>query len=190
MENLRMKVLIVCFTLVSGTCLAQIATVSKLQMAGSFLEVCGRAKTQLSKEQGDTLKNASPSQMMDSLKKAMDDRLAEETMCIGYVAGLVEGWKEGHEHGVAAAQFPEGWPQDEKKALAALPLKRLQAASAAMKVDVPCIPDYVTIGQERDILVKYIREQQGKNPFIGIAMTHRVIWLAFQQAFPCTSQPK
>jgi hypothetical protein len=91
-------------------------------------------------------------------------------------------------HGVAAAQFPEGWPQDEKKALSALPLKQLQVASAAMNVDVPCIPDYVTIGQERDILVKYIREQQTKNPFISAAMTHRVIWLAFQQAFQCPAR--
>jgi Rap1a immunity proteins len=190
MENLKMKVLIVCFTLVSSMCFAQIASISKLQTAGSFLEVCGRADTQLSREQGETVKNAPPSQVVDSLKKAMDDRLAEETMCIGYVAGLVEGWKEGHEHGVAAAQFPDGWPQDEEKALIALPLKQLQAANAAMKVDVPCIPDYVTIGQQRDIVVKYIREQQTKNPFIGIAMTHRVIWLAFQQAFPCTLQPK
>jgi hypothetical protein len=59
-----------------------------------------------------------------------------------------------------------------------------------MKRDVPCIPDYVTLGQLRDILVKYIREEQAKNPFIGIAMTHRVIYLAFRQAFPCTMQPK
>ena len=95
----------------------------------------------------------------------MQDCLTEEAMCIGYVAGLVEGWKEGHEHGVEAAQFPDGWPQDEKNALTALPVKQLQVATAAMKVDVPCIPDYVTIGQERDILVKYIRERKKTNPF-------------------------
>lgn len=178
--------LVACFLCIPSVCVAQIAPVSKLRTAGGFLEVCGRTDTQLSKEQGETVKNAPPSQMMDSLKKAMDDRLAEETMCIGYVAGLIDGWREGHEHGVAAAQFPDGWPKDEQKALAALPLKQLQGASAAMKLDVPCIPDYVTIGQERDILVKYIRD----NPFVGIALTQRVMWLAFQQAFPCTMQPK
>lgn len=111
-------------------------------------------------------------------------------MCLGYVTGLTEGWKEGNEHGVTAAQFPDGWPQDEEKAVKALPLKQLQSANAAMKVDVPCIPDYVTFGQLRDILVKYIREEKEKKPFITAAMTHRVIWLAFQQAFPCTMQPK
>jgi hypothetical protein len=127
---------------------------------------------------------------VDALKKATDDRLAEETMCLGYMAGLIEGWKEGHEHGVTAAQFPDGWPQDEKKALSTLPLKQLQAANAAMNVDVPCIPDYVNVGQERDILVKYIRDQQKTNLFIGIAMTHRIIYLAFQEAFSCKLQPK
>ena len=111
-------------------------------------------------------------------------------MCVGYVAGLTQGWKEGHEHGVTAAQFPDGWPQDEEKALKALPPKQLQTANAAMKVDVPCIPDYVTIGQERDILVKYIRDTQSKNPFMTAAMTHRLIWLAFQQAFPCKLEPQ
>jgi hypothetical protein len=176
--------------LTPALCAAQIAPISKLQTASGFLEVCGQPDTQASKDQIDTVKKAPPSQAIDAVKKAMDDRLAEETMCFGYVVGLVEGWKEGHEHGVAAAQFPDGWPEDEKKALAALPLKQLKAASAAMNVDVPCIPDYVNIGQERDVLVKYIREQQKTNPFLGIVMTHRIIYLAFQEAFPCKLQPK
>jgi hypothetical protein len=135
------------------------------------------------------MKSAPPSQAMTALNKAMDDHFAEQVMCIAYVAGLTEGWKEGHQHGVVAAQFPDGWPKDEDKAIKALPQKQLEAADAAMKVDVPCIPDYVTIGQERDVLVKYIREQDKINPFIRIASTRHVIWLAFQQAFPCTLQP-
>lgn len=180
------QVALLCLILAPAFCFAQIAPVSKLQTAGGFLEVCGRSDTQLSKEQTGTLKSAPVGQTMEALKKAMDDRLAEEAMCLAYVAGLAEGWKEGHEHGVTAAQFPDGWPEDEEKAVKALPLKQLQAANAAMKVDVPCIPDYVTIGQMRDILAKYIRE----HPLIDPAMTHHVIWLAFQQAFPCTLQPK
>lgn len=184
------RVLIVSILFFSSLCFAQIASISKLQTAGGFLEVCGSDVSQPSKEQVETVKNAAPSQVMDSIKQAMADRLAEQIMCHSYVVGLIEGWKEGHEHGVLAAQFPNALPQDEKKALSTLPLKQLQAATAAMKTDVQCIPDYVNIGQEKDILVKYIREQQKTNPFIGIAMTHRVIWLAFQQAFPCTLQPK
>lgn len=181
-----MKALALPILFLSSICFSQVAPISKLQTAGGFLEVCGRADTALSKDQLETAKAAPPSQAMDALKKAMDDSLVETAMCLGYVAGLVEGWKEGHEHGVTAAQFPDGWPKDEKKALSALPLKQLQAATAAMTVDVPCIPEYVTIALERDILVKFIRD----NPLIGIAMTNRVMWLAFQQAFPCTLQPK
>ena len=178
--------LIACLTFLSSMCFAQIAPISKLQTADGFVEVCGQPDSQPSRDQLATMKKSPPSQLADALRKAMDDRMAEEAMCIGYVAGLVEGWKEGHEHGVAAAQFPEGWPQDQEKALAALPLKQLQAANLAMNVDVPCVPDYITIGQERDILVKYIRS----NPLLGAAMTHRVIWLAFQEAFPCKLHPK
>jgi hypothetical protein len=185
-----MKALLMCLVFLSSICFGQIAPVSKLLYAGGFLEVCGAGDTQPSTEQIATMKSAPPSKAMDALTKALDDHLAEETMCVGYVAGLTEGWKEGHEHGVAAAQFPDGWPKDEDKALKALPLKQLAAADAAMKVDVPCIPDYVTIGQERVILIKYIREQQKTNPFVGMALTRHIIWLAFQQAFPCTLQPK
>jgi hypothetical protein len=91
-----MRGLIIGFTFLSSMCFAQIATISNIQMAGGFLDVCGRPETQLSKAQMDTVKNAPPSQTMDVLKKAMDDRLAEQILCIGYVAGLIEGWKEGH----------------------------------------------------------------------------------------------
>jgi hypothetical protein len=128
-----MKALIMFILLLPCVSFAQIASISKLLTADGFLDVCGGSESQLSKEQVAAMKSAPPSQAMDALKKGMDDRLAEEAMCIGYVAGLTEGWKEGHEHGVVAAQFPDGWPRDEKKALSALPEKQLQAASAAMK---------------------------------------------------------
>lgn len=128
-----------------STCSAQIAPLSKLWTAGGFLEVCGRGDQELSKEQLATVKNAPPSQLTEKLKEAMADRTAEFAMCLGFVSGLQQGWKEGHEHGVIAAQFPDGWPTDEKKALAALPVKQLDAAGRAMTVDVPCIPGYVII---------------------------------------------
>jgi hypothetical protein len=180
------RILAVLFACLSTISFAQIAPVSKLLTAGGFLEVCGREATQLSKEQAQELKSSPPSNSNEAFNKALADRTAEEAMCLGYVVGVKKGWREGHEHGVVAAQFPDGWPKDEQKALSALPLKQLQAARAAMKIDVPCIPDYVTVGQMRDILVKFIRE----NPLLGVAMTSRVMWLAYQQAFPCTLEPK
>jgi hypothetical protein len=182
-----MKTLIAVFILLSSVSFAQIATVSNVQTAGGFLDVCGQPDTQLSKAQTEELMKVPPSQFADKLGKEMANKTADVSMCFGYLAGLIEGWKEGHEHGVIAAQFPEGWPKDEKKALAALPLKQIQAAQAAMGTDVPCIPDYVTIGQERDILVKYIREKG--SPFIRVALTSHVFWLAFQEAFPCPAKP-
>lgn len=184
------RTLIVCFILLSSACFAQVAGVDQVLLAGGFLDVCGHAAGQFSKAQGETVKNAPPSQLMDTLNKVMADSVADNSLCLGYVAGLIEGWKEGHEHGVVAAQFPDGWPKDEKKALAALPPKQLSAGVAAMSVDVPCIPDYVTIGQERDIIVKYMRnsEKQG-NFFLSMDLTSHMMWLAFQEAFPCPVQP-
>jgi hypothetical protein len=93
------------FVFFASTCFAQIAPVSKIQTAGGFLEVCGRGDTQLSKEQVETMKkSAQTGQPMEALKQAMSDRSAEQVMCLGYVAGLTEGWKEGHDHGVTAAE--------------------------------------------------------------------------------------
>ena len=117
------------------------------------MDLCGLADTQFSKEQMEALKSVAPSQFMAKLDKVMADKIADMRLCIGYLSGLEQGWKEGHEHGVMAAQFPEGWPKDQTKALAALPLKQLQSGQIAMRIDVPCIPDYVTIGQKRDIVV-------------------------------------
>jgi hypothetical protein len=184
MKTNRMITLIF-FMLLSGITIAQIAPVSSLQSASGFLETCGSPDTALSAAQAAAVKNALPSELPQKLYQEMDNRVAEVATFFAYLAGLIEGWKEGHEHGVIAAQFPDGWPADEKKALAALPLKQFNAATAAMTVDVPCIPDYVTIGQERDIVVKFIR----KNMLLTMGMTRRVVWLAFQEAFPCPAHP-
>lgn len=177
--------------LLSSACFGQIASVTSLFTAGGFLDVCGNPASHLSTAQTETIKNGPPSELADRIVKGMADRTAELAMCVAYVAGLEQGWKEGHEHGVLAAQFPNGWPKDETKALAALPVKQLEAGQAAMTIDVPCIPDYVTLGQQVDIIVKYIREQEKKgNAFISVSLTRRVMWLAYQEAFPCVQTPK
>jgi hypothetical protein len=121
--------------LLSSVTVAQIAPVPKIQTAGGFLDVCGSSETQMSAAQLEAVKKALPSEMPEALYRQMDNRMAEVTMCFGYLGGLIEGWKEGHEHGVIAAQFPDAWPTDEQKALAGLPLKQLQAVNAAMNTD-------------------------------------------------------
>jgi hypothetical protein len=185
-----LRQLIATLILLSSACFAQVAPLSSIWTAGGFLDVCGRPDEALSKEQLDAVKSVPPSQSMDKLKEVTADRIAEIRMCFAYLSGLSQGWKAGHEHGVAAAQFPEGWPKDEEKAVKSLPPKQLQAALTAMSSDVPCIPDYVTIGQHRDIVVKYIRDQEKQgNPFMGVALSSRIVYLAFQAAFPCAAQP-
>lgn len=185
-----MKTLVVC-VLLSGISFAQMARVTDIQQASGFLTVCGQDDDKmlgLSAAQAEAVKNAPPSKTLDTLTQQMANRMAEVAMCYGYLAGLIDGWKEGHEHGVIAAQFPDAWPKDEKKALSTLPLKQLQAASAAMKTDVPCVPDYVTAGQERTIIAKYIREQTKSNAFMNLVPTYRMVELAFQDKFPCPAQ--
>ena len=185
-----MKSLIVCLVCLSSACLAQVASISQLVTAGGFVDICGLSDGQSSKEQAEALKQAPPSATTDALSRALADKTADFALCVGYVVGVSQGWKEGHEHGVVAAQFPDGLPKDEEKAVKALPLKQLQAAHAAMARDVPCIPDYVTVGQERDIVVKYVRDQEKKgNPFIRMVLTPHIVWLAFQAAFLCPAQP-
>src|SRR5579864_1457380 len=184
-----MRLIALLVILLCGSSTAQIASLSQLQTASGFVDVCGRSETQLSKERSDALKKVPPSQFMEEFNKAMSDRMIEVSMCFAYMRGLIDGWKEGHEHGVAAAQFPDGWPKDEEKSIKALPLKQLEAASAAMKRDVPCEPSYVTQGQERDIVLKYIHAQESKGNFlIGMALTSHVTYLAFQEAFLCPAK--
>lgn len=192
--RLSMKTLVVCLVcLLSSVSLAQIAPLSSIWEAGTFLDVCGRPDGALSKEQLDAAKNAPPSQFTDKLKEEMSNRTVEVVMCLTFVSGLEQGWKEGHEHGVMAAQFPGEWPKDEKKALESVPPKQLQAIHAAMSTDVPCVPDYVTTGQKRDIVVKYIRGQVKANGFMALVPTYRMVYFAFQDEFPCpahsTSHP-
>src|SRR5712664_1944931 len=110
-----MKALSICLMFLSGVCCAQVSPLSRLWTADGFLEVCGRPDTAPSKEQVNTMGTVPPSQVFDTLKQIGADRIAEVAMCLAFVSGLEQGWKEGHEHGVVAAQFPEGWQKDEQK---------------------------------------------------------------------------
>lgn len=153
--------------------------------AGGFLDVCGHPVDRLTKERMDKVNREPASNFMTALNSALAEQLADHDMCIAYVVGLEDGWQEGHEHGVIAAQFPGAWPKDEQAALKTLPLKQLETGSTAMKTDVPCIPDYVTTGQRVDIILEYIREQEKQNPFYRAVPMRRVIYFAYQKTFVC-----
>ena len=172
-------------------CFAQIATLlapvrpQKLQTVGGFLEVCGRESTQLSKERFDAVAKAPPDEFMDALEKAWDQGLADQTVCLGYLTGLYEGWKEGHEHGVLAATFPAGVPRDLETALKSLSLKELEAVRAAFENDVPCTPDDMTFGELQAVVVKYFCREFEEDPLSSILLTSRKFPEALRDAFPC-----
>ena len=76
-------------------------------------------------------------------------------------------------------------PRDEPTALKSLSDKELEAASAAMKNDVPCLPEHITFGELSDVVVKYIRGQLVQHSLLSIAPTFRMVPLALRDTFPC-----
>ena len=54
-----------------------------------------------------------------------------------------------------------------------------------MKTDTPCLPNQVTVGDIKNAVIKYIHEEEQKNPFIGLASTSLVAAWALRDAFPC-----
>jgi hypothetical protein len=40
-----------------------------------------------------------------TIEKALAAKQADDSLCLGYLTGLIDGWKEGDEHGVVAAHF-------------------------------------------------------------------------------------
>jgi hypothetical protein len=178
-------VILVFFLVLSGSCYAQTITPSDIMTAGGFLENCGTADNGLSTKSMNTLKGAPPNQVMDEFKKALADNAADYGMCLGYLAGLHQGWREGHEHGVVAAHLPDGIPGDLSAPLKTMPLDELRAANLQMKSGVPCLPDHTSLGEVKDVVIKYIREQNKTNPLVTLMPTARVVPRALQAAFPC-----
>lgn len=162
-------------------------TVSDIQRAGGFLDVCGLKASQSPKKSMDAVLKAPTGEVIDAIHKAMDEKVAEISLCIGYLTGLKEGWKEGHEHGVMAAHFPGGVPRGlaEAEAWKSMPTEELRAMGAEMKNDVPCLPEHLTVGQLNDAVIQYIRRQ---NPIMLIVPTARMVPAAMQDAFPCPAE--
>ena len=96
--GVSMKALIGCLFmgLVMGpstNCRAQAASLSAIQDQAGFYRVC-------------YLNNV-------TLKQTEAQKLADESLCSGYLNGLINGWRDGHGHGVLAAHFPGAFPADE-----------------------------------------------------------------------------
>jgi hypothetical protein len=178
---------LVCFALLSVCCSAQSANPSDLQTVGGFLDFCGLKDGQISKRSLEKTKAAPPEKVVEAIQQSMRDSVADKALCLGYLNGLVEGWKEGHEHGVLAARFPAGVPKPEEmdKALKTLSAEQLKADVAGMSNDVPCLPEHLTFGDLNDAVVKGLHERADKSPFARIFLTSRTVPQVLQDAFPC-----
>jgi hypothetical protein len=170
---------------------AQTVNISELQTAGRFLDACGASADSLSKKATDALQDslarATPDQVQAKFQKAMSDSVADEALCLGYLTGLKEGWEEGHVHGVEAVFFPDGVALDISDGVKSLSTKELEAANKAMNNDVPCLPEHATLGDLKDGVIKYMRDQIRANPVLSIAPTSRLFPTSLRRAFPCTN---
>ena len=174
-----------CFAQTASSPIAPVSP-QKLQSIGGFLEVCGREWTKVSKVRMEAMRKAPLGEVSDTFEKVLAAGIADQFVCSGYLTGLYEGWKEGHEHGVLAAKFPAGVPRDLSTALKSLSDEELESTLAAFDNDVPCIPDHITSGELREVVVKYLRrEVEGKILFFEILLTSRMFPEALREAYPC-----
>jgi hypothetical protein len=172
----------------AATAHAQIAKPSDLLTVGGFLDVCGAAKGQFSEKSEDAINKASPSEVNEAIKNAFNEKMANDGLCMGFLNGLREGWREGHEHGVIAAHFRIGVPLDLTAGLKALPSKELEAINKEMKNDIPCTPEHMTFGDLKEAVVRYFRAQLEKNPSLRTVRTSHLFPAAVRDAFPCQPQ--
>jgi hypothetical protein len=181
-DEALMKTLIACLVL-SGCCFAQTANVSDIQGAGDFVRICGHEPTQLSPKSVDTVSKAPNSSVMDTINKAMRD--ADHLLCLGYLAGMVEGWREGHERGVLITHFPTGIPSDLTAALKSLSDREFKEVGRELESDVPCLEEHITMGEMLDTMIKHIRAEFDKNPLMKMVPTSRIVSFVLPKAFPC-----
>lgn len=187
---MKVLALLCALILFSLSSLAQTAKPSDLQTVGGFLKVCAPDKQELNKKRAEAVAKAPASEAMDMIKKGMADELADHALCLGYLNGLVEGWKEGQAHGVLAVYFPGGVPDDLQEGLKSLSKENLEAGSAAMKNDKFCLPEHMTFGELEETVVKQFRVQVAKNPFFHLLLTSRLFHTALRDAYPCKQAPR
>src|SRR5438105_14867355 len=99
--SLQMRTFALCLIIVSTGSFAQITTAkpSDILAAGGFVDVCSD-NTKFSKKNSEALKSVRPDEIMAMFQRALDAQLADQTMCLAYLQGVIDGWREGHEHGV------------------------------------------------------------------------------------------
>lgn len=162
---------------------AQNVTTTDLSTAGTFLENCGLKEGVPSKKNVEAMK-ANPN-ASEALRTGLSNITADYVVCVAYIEGVIAGWKEGHEQGVVVAHFPQGIPDDLDAARSSLPPEEKHNIHLAIEIGQPCFPEHLTLGQLRETVVSYIRDETTKNPLMNTVRTARFIPRALLQAFPC-----
>jgi hypothetical protein len=164
------------------------ANVSDIQQAAGFAKICGRKGT-VSEENLAVLK-ASRGDITQLMYKAMDANLVDRATCVAYLTGIIDGWQEGHEHGVAAMVFPKGIPDIDhyEQAVHSLSTEQMNVANSGMNADPMCIPEHISTSEVLNVVVGYIQAQIAKNPARGIALTARMVHPALKGTFRCPNE--
>jgi hypothetical protein len=129
----------------------------KVQTVGGFLEVC------------------TPNR----------EKPVNHILCLGYLTGLVGGWKEGRHYGVLNAYLPNGIPDDLQEAVKGLSDEDLETLNAAIKNEPFCLPDRMTYGDLVEVVAAQFRIQVARNPLFGLSLTSRLFHTALRDTYPC-----
>jgi hypothetical protein len=164
------------------------ANVSDIQQAAGFAKICGR-KTTVSEENLAVLK-ATRGDITQLMYKATDAALVDVATCVAYLTGTIDGWQQGHEHGVDAVVFPKGIPDIDhyEQAVHSLSLDQLNVANSGMHSDPMCVPEHISTSEVLNVVVRYIQAQIAKNPAMGIAPTARMVHPALKGTFRCPNE--
>lgn len=163
------------------------ATVVDIQQAGGFAKVCGRDDTAISEANAAVLKSNKTGDFTALLFRAQDAALVDREICITYLSGLIDGWQEGHQHGVDVMLFPAGIPNTDHygAALKSLPIEQLKIGAAASKADPMCVPEHITQGEVLTVVVRYIKADIAKNTWTSMIPTARMVHPALKGTYRC-----
>ena len=128
--------------------------VTDIQEAGGFLRVCG---------------SDNPS-------------LADSIICLTYMTGVIDGWREGHDQGVMTAAFPNGVPRDLSGALKSMSQADLARTRKQLNNGALCIPEHMSIGGVERVVLDYFRAKK-----VVFGKSSRLIAWALADSFPCPS---
>jgi hypothetical protein len=108
------------------------------------------------------------------LQKCRDEGPTGATFCLGYIVGYGYGYADGRQGGAIYQRFGNMKPEDFDR-------RKSEVNKISRAASEYCIPDGVTQGQVRDIVVRYLDQ----NPTIRHGPAQILITMALKESFPC-----